>query len=1035
MSKTNEMSALLTSMREKWYKDRADNPDTQQNPEKIDKVEDSKFYMDELEDMNQNTGDHFFDSMVDHGLNQNDLRKHGSKKPHKDKLMSSVNRLLATKRSAKTSDQSKKPNSSSLTQKLEMFKSKQRINAKKAGRSGGTDHLIRIQLELKKLHQPDSESKLQNQITTLERRFFWDNDQICTNQNKMLTDPNNSKLIQYWKLYTFQNFQDAKSIKSQANDVKFTSETIRKGQNPKVVRNFDNENLTGIVIKQIRNPGVGWTQLVECNYEENHTMEKRDGKIAALKNMQMPNIGTTAPTIQKKRDIKSSMKSSLGQTKKSVIIQAGDKNDDKPSRFNKKRVNNDKNGNEIDTSADNFKKPYHGSEEGTVKQVGGDLEVSQVIPENEKKEIEKKMKEEDPPEIREYKRKMWEEFHAEADCNKKYDINGLSQVCKEYMKSFTKNFVVDPYFNMEILLEDSENFQDFDQRKIDQYREKKVVKCCKKNAYLRTKVAEKVDDSEAKRAVKLSQLYKCGADYQQLAGNYDDVCDSNGNRRNSASQNSTDNDNASQYNHTLTKLRLDQPELHHIAKKLKQNIILFEKPTKDDLKAHLKNPLLIDAKDKQNMNKHIAGALVSGIVIDKNRKERDSTIFNNAVGITWKGYAAKQIGKGKKFHDKFFIMKKNWLLWMKKDSDKEAKSCQDQNMATMKDVFELIPGVKAFSQTGRKKDKILTIQLKDEKTYQLKRLIQSYLVNKSIKDGLKNNEIGMEFNNLSIFYGDEYNKEFIFEQVNKIRAFPYEVIQTLRIRQHLTKIEIVKFQFDRKLFETLSNCLYEGLIRLDTMIFDDTNQTESEIKSLDRYQQSEISNDLTTISFKKNMIKDDGVIFILENLIKKLQKYPGYYQKRLDFSHTKITDKTAFYCKQLLQNYPDRDQFDLDISNNLQTKNGILYLCEETSKYRAVCSLIIDNNDQSDKNLLKDFIRIGRDNNSLAEISCTGRLMTDVNSLFSLIKFMFRSPSCKSLKLNFKPQDLSVVDFEMIKKGLKFFQCRPISVTDTFVKS
>ena len=77
-----------------------------------------------------------------------------------------------------------------------------------------------------------------------------------------------------------------------------------------------------------------------------------------------------------------------------------------------------------------------------------------------------------------------------------------------------------------------------------------------------------------------------------------------------------------------------------------------------------------------------------------------------------------------------------------------------------------------------------------------------------------------------------------------------------------------------------------------------------------------------------------------------------------------------------------------------------------------------------------DFLKRSKKNSSLASLSCHGNLVSSVDSLFPVVKYMFNSISLQEVKLAFPPKLLDSVDFEEMKKGLKFFTVKQYLETD-----
>ena len=57
-------------------------------------------------------------------------------------------------------------------------------------------------------------------------------------------------------------------------------------------------------------------------------------------------------------------------------------------------------------------------------------------------------------------------------------------------------------------------------------------------------------------------------------------------------------------------------------------------------------------------------------------------------------------------------------------------------------------------------------------------------------------------------------------------------------------------------------------------------------------------------------------------------------------------------------------------------------------------------------------------------MSCHGNLLSSIDSLFPLVKAMFNSIGLQEVRLAFEPKLMEDIDFERMKKGLKFFTAK-----------
>ena len=231
------MSALLSSMRDKWHKDKdVEEGREAKTPRKLEVVSDADFNMNQMEEFNSKKGHDYvsknsliFESQVPSQGNYDSKisNSKGFEKGDPDKrknLFASLAKLKDGQAKKKREDMTKidetgnyESYASNKSKALSMAESKRR------------NQLDRIIAELNRLNVKDSEKKLNNLIESLNKRFFWDNPDNAADLNKAQDDPENSKLFQYWKMYSMQFFKPSKPIKSEATDI--DGAKMKKGKN------------------------------------------------------------------------------------------------------------------------------------------------------------------------------------------------------------------------------------------------------------------------------------------------------------------------------------------------------------------------------------------------------------------------------------------------------------------------------------------------------------------------------------------------------------------------------------------------------------------------------------------------------------------------------------------------------------------------------------------------------------------------------------------------------------------------------------
>jgi hypothetical protein len=171
-------------------------------------------------------------------------------------------------------------------------------------------------------------------------------------------------------------------------------------------------------------------------------------------------------------------------------------------------------------------------------------------------------------------------------------------------------------------------------------------------------------------------------------------------------------------------------------------------------------------------------------------KWRSVKSFNEFTGITWKGFVQKQIGTKQKFHAKFIIVRYSHVLWYKAKDTKSADKWINLEKATISDVYPLCPGTKVFKVEGRNNSKkSLVIKLDCPAAFELQRIIQDYLVARSIKMGFIKGKLGPNFRNWTTFYLKSAGTEIVWNPLKKPEYIPNEIFRGLETKPQLSAIK------------------------------------------------------------------------------------------------------------------------------------------------------------------------------------------------------------------------------------------------------
>lgn len=85
-------------------------------------------------------------------------------------------------------------------------------------------------------------------------------------------------------------------------------------------------------------------------------------------------------------------------------------------------------------------------------------------------------------------------------CDRKYPITSLGQNSMDFMRDFMKNFIVDPFYKLDLIADKDEIFEDFTEHQQNAFLSKEVKRCPnKRNKMLRESVERAVDSNEATR--------------------------------------------------------------------------------------------------------------------------------------------------------------------------------------------------------------------------------------------------------------------------------------------------------------------------------------------------------------------------------------------------------------------------------------------------------------------------------------------------------------------------------------------------------
>lgn len=98
---------------------------------------------------------------------------------------------------------------------------------------------------------------------------------------------------------------------------------------------------------------------------------------------------------------------------------------------------------------------------------------------------------------------LLKELEAAGPNDRQYGIKGLSANSHEFMMSFMKNFVVDPFYKLDIIVDPNEMFDDFEDEYIGELQEKESKRCFKRNKLLRDQVEKAVNEKEGDRIRKM----------------------------------------------------------------------------------------------------------------------------------------------------------------------------------------------------------------------------------------------------------------------------------------------------------------------------------------------------------------------------------------------------------------------------------------------------------------------------------------------------------------------------------------------------
>jgi hypothetical protein len=85
-------------------------------------------------------------------------------------------------------------------------------------------------------------------------------------------------------------------------------------------------------------------------------------------------------------------------------------------------------------------------------------------------------------------------------CDRQYPITSLGQNSMDFMRDFMKNFIVDPFYKLDLIADKDEIFEDFTEQQQNGFLSKEVKRCPnKRNKMLRESVERAVDSNEATR--------------------------------------------------------------------------------------------------------------------------------------------------------------------------------------------------------------------------------------------------------------------------------------------------------------------------------------------------------------------------------------------------------------------------------------------------------------------------------------------------------------------------------------------------------
>lgn len=311
----------------------------------------------------------------------------------------------------------------------------------------------------------------------------------------------------------------------------------------------------------------------------------------------------------------------------------------------------------------------------------------------------------------------------------------------------------------------------------------------------------------------------------------------------------------------------------------------------------------------------------------KKNEWRSFKLFSEFTGITWRGNCNKQIGTDKKFHMKFIIIKMNHLLWFDEKKEKKSSKYINLSKATISEVYELMPGCKVFTVTGRNQSKKkLTIKLDNDDAADLKYVINIYLTQRTLKLGFINEEYKDEFRIWTRFLLDAKGKYLVWDVDSKnIPPIPDDLINALSVK---TKVNALMFTgVPRKSLKigALFQSLIRGGVKLKRIKFEDCELTMEDLKELGKYLSSSAGDGVHYLNLKKNKIGDEGAKLLINIFIEKANQSADWEMEFFNLSECGITDKWLYELKHFVELYHNRDLIELDLSYNELTEKGLMY--------------------------------------------------------------------------------------------------------------